>query len=294
MTCGKCTVEKRLDNKVAIVTGANTGIGYETAADLALRGARVILACRDLNKARLAKDRIVYETGCTNVIYKYLDLSSFRSVRSFAADILESESRLDILINNAGTGKLNNALTEDGIVEEMQINHFGPFLLTTLLLPLLKSSAPSRIIVVSSIMHFLGSVNPETIHKPATSMLRHSQSYSTSKLCNILFTKGLNERLKGTGVTANCLHPGGVDTDIFQNKPVLMRLFIRYFFKSPWEGAQTSIYLAVADEVADVSGKYFVDCKPSTVSATADDPILAERLWHVSMRIVGDPIEGTQ
>lgn len=285
LSTGKCTSKAKLNNKVVIVTGANTGIGFETAKDLALRGAKVILACRDQGRGTAARDRIISATGNNNVIYKQLDLASFKSVRAFAADILKTETALHILINNAGTGKLDNSLTEDNLPVEMHINYFGPFLLTNLLLPLIKSSSPSRIVNVSSVMHRWGKIDLANIHKQATSWLKHSRVYSNSKLTNVLFTKKLSRNLEGSGVTVNCLHPGAVSTDIFRRQPKLTRFLIGLFFKTSVQGAQTQIYLAVAPELKNITGKYFVDCVEMTPSCAARDEQLADDLWELSERI---------
>ncbi|KAJ0172155.1 hypothetical protein K1T71_012128 [Dendrolimus kikuchii] len=286
LTCGKCTCDTKMQNKVVLVTGSNTGIGYETAKDLAHRGARVILACRDMQKGTNAKDEIINITGNKHVILKHLDLASFKSVRKFADDILKTESRLDVLINNAGMGNLDNHLTEDNLPVETQVNYFGPFLLTILLLPLLKSSAPSRIINVASMLHKIGKVDVVNFDKPAKSRLLQRRVYSDTKLGNVLFTMKLSEVLKGTGVTANSLHPGAVSTEIFRNVNPLWKLMLRLLFKSPKEGAQTSIHLAVAPELSKTTGKYFSDCRESTASSRARDRELAEKLWELSENVV--------
>ncbi|XP_063544336.1 retinol dehydrogenase 11-like [Cydia strobilella] len=282
MTSGKCTCKTKLNNKVVIVTGANTGIGFETAKDLARREAKVILACRDQVKGIRARDDIIKATGNHNVVYKQLDLASFKSVRTFASQILETETHVHILIHNAGTGKLDNSLTEDDLPVEMQINHFGPFLLTKLLVPMIKTSSPSRIINVSSLLHRYGTIDLDNIHKPAKSWLQHSRVYSNSKLANVLFTKRLSRDLLGTGVTVNCLHPGAVSTDIFRHQPALSRFLISLVFKTPEEGAQTTIHLAVSPGLCDVTGKYFSDCVETASSCRSEDNELSDKLWELS------------
>lgn len=281
----KCKCNTKLNNKVVVVTGANTGIGFETAKDLAIRGAKVILACRDQRKGTETWDKIIEATGNSNVIYKQLDLAAFKSVRTFAADILETEIALHILINNAGTGKLNNTMTRDDLPVEMQINHFGPFLLTNLLLPLIKSSAPNRIINVSSVMHRFGTIDLEYIHKPAPCKLKHSRVYSNSKLANVLFTLKLSRDLKGTGVTVNSLHPGPVNTDFFRDQSAFTKFYVRWLYVSAMDGAQTQIHLAVAPELENVTGKYFVDSVEQTPSCAARDEKLADKLWELSERV---------
>lgn len=274
----------KMKDKVVIITGSNTGIGYATAEDLAKRGAKVILACRDPQKGYAARDKIIQSTGNKNVIYRPLNLASFESVREFASVVLETESKLDVLINNAGTGILDNSLTRDNLPIETQVNHFSPFLLTMLLLPLLKSSAPSRIVNVSSLMHRFGTV--EWLDRQAKNSWQHRRVYSNTKLANVLFTKTLSEKLKGTGVTVNCLHPGAVATDIFRHQFSIIRFILNILFLTPEQGAQTSIFLAVAPGLKSVSGKYFSNCTEVDPADIAQDPVAAEKLWKMSESIV--------
>ncbi|CAH2071132.1 unnamed protein product, partial [Iphiclides podalirius] len=291
---GICKCSKHLVGKVVIITGGNTGIGFETAKDLAARGARVILACRSEERGTDARDRIIKATDNNNIHYRHLDLASLSSVRKFAEEFLQNENRLDILINNAGVFGSDNVKTEDGLLLGMQTNHFGPFLLTVLLLPLLKSSSPSRIINVSSIAHRDGFIDFQNMNgeKETEKTINKRYVYSNSKLCNILMASELSNRLQGTGVTANSLHPGIVKTEILHdiNIPLFQWLLplIKLCSKNPWEGAQTTIYLAVSPEVSDVSGKYFADCHIKNVSASqGHDTQVARKLWEISERYVG-------
>ncbi|XP_071439716.1 retinol dehydrogenase 12-like [Hetaerina americana] len=285
---GICRSRKRLDGKTAIVTGANTGIGKETARDLAWRGARVILACRDMRRAALAKDDIINSTGNKQVIIQHLDLSSLKSIRKFACGVLKTEMRLDILINNAAGTNLPNILSEDGIQIEMQTNHFGPFLLTILLLDLLKKTAPSRIIVVTSFVHKYASFNVDTVHTTAqtSSIFR----YCNAKLANILFVNELARRLDGTGIIANAVHPGIVRTEFCRRFPPFLKficeLIIGTIFKNVQEGAQTSIHVAVSEDIEGINGAYFVDCKMEKTSKQARDIELAQKLWNLSVKCV--------
>ncbi|KOB70599.1 putative RDH13 [Operophtera brumata] len=273
-------------NKLVVITGSNTGIGFETAVDLASRGAKVILACRDEKRGTTARDQIIKSTGNQNITFKPLDLASFKSVRAFADDIMKSESRLDVLINNAGTGNVGNFLTEDHLPFEAQVNHFSPFLLTLILLPLLKSSAPSRIVNVSSVMHKIGKIDLGQFDKQAKTVLSRLRVYSDTKLANILFTRRLSQILSGTGVTVNCLHPGAVNTDIFRNKDVVTKFLIRLFFKTATEGAQTSVHLAVSQKLEDTTGKYFCDCREVEPASRARDDATADKLWKLSEEVV--------
>ncbi|XP_063824294.1 retinol dehydrogenase 11-like [Ostrinia nubilalis] len=211
--CGINKCSRHLVGKVVLVTGGNKGIGYEAAKDLAERGAKVILGCRNVDRGTTARDKIIKETENKEVYFKPLDLASFKSVKAFAEDILKNEKRLDILINNAGMFGSGHSTTEDGLLLDMQTNHFGPFLLTSLLLPLLKSSAPSRIVNVSSMAYSFAKLDLDNLNMD-NGKYSPFQAYSVSKMCTILTTVQLAERLKGTDVTANCLHPGAVDTDI--------------------------------------------------------------------------------
>ncbi|XP_026758550.1 retinol dehydrogenase 12-like [Galleria mellonella] len=290
VSLGICKCSKHLVGKVVIVTGANTGIGYEVAKDMAHRGARVILACKLEEYGKEAKDKIVAATGNLNVDYKSVDLSSLNSVRAFCDDILKTETQLDILINNAGTSTKAYKITKDGLLLDMQVNYFGHFLLTYLLLPLLKKSSPSRIINTSSILHKAAKLNFDNLNM-VNEEYNAQKVYNNSKLCNLLMSMELARRLSGTGVTANSLHPGAVYTKLMTNHPVMkfdiLRYIVRPFMKSSWEGAQTTIYLAVSPEVEGVTGGYFVDCKKTAPSITAQDDHIASKLWEVSERLVG-------
>ncbi|KAG7238093.1 hypothetical protein INR49_031447 [Caranx melampygus] len=207
----RCKSTVKLHGKTAIVTGANTGIGKTTAMDLARRGARVILACRDRGRAEAAIQEIVQETGNNQVIFMQLDLASLRSIRSFADDFLRAEPRLDLLINNAGL--VNSGKTEDGFGMIFGVNHLGHFLLTVLLLDRLKASGPSRVVTVASTAYTFGKLdfNCLTTHRDlvlGSSDFTLFQSYSCSKLCNVLFTHELAKKLQGSTVTCYSLHPG--------------------------------------------------------------------------------------
>lgn len=286
LTIGISKCSRHLVGKVVIVTGGNNGIGFETAKDMAERGAKVIIGCRSEERGLAARDQIIASTENKNIHYKKLDLSSFKSVREFADDVLKNETRLDILINNAGMHGTENKNTEDGLLLDMQTNHFGPFLLTNLLLPLLKKSAPSRIVNVASLAYAFGEIDFDNLN--AEKVYHSSKVYSATKLCNVLMAVEMAKRLKGTGVTINALHPGAVRTKILNDIP-----FIKHFWtfftlttKSAWEGAQTTIHLAVSPDVKDVSGKYFTDCQERNTLSKAQDVELARKLWEVSEKIV--------
>ncbi|XP_060709154.1 retinol dehydrogenase 13 isoform X1 [Hemiscyllium ocellatum] len=291
---GVCKSKARLDGKTVIITGANVGIGKETAKDLAKRGARVILACRDLEKAGQAAKEIRKESGNGNVVVQKLDLASLQSVRSFANKITETETRLDILINNAGIMRCPKWKTEDGFEMQFGVNHLGHFLLTNLLLDLLKKSAPSRIVTVSSLAHIRGKINFDDIN--LDNCYDPAVSYEQSKLANVLFTRELAKKLKDTGVTANCLHPGVIMTELVRHMSIWFKILLVpvsfLTFKSVQQGAQTSIYCAVSEELDNVSGLYFSDCAVKAIAPQGRDDDAAKRLWELSEKMVGLESEG--
>ncbi|KAM8952357.1 retinol dehydrogenase 14 [Pelodytes ibericus] len=278
--------------KTVIITGANSGIGRATAAELLKQQARVIMACRDRDRAEEAAQELRMETqGSGEIIIKELDLSSLRSVRRFCQQVVQEETRLDVLINNAGIFQCPYMNTEEGFEMQFGVNHLGHFLLTYLLLGLLKNSAPSRIVVISSKLYKYGEINFEDLNSEKS--YNKSFGYSRSKLANILFTRELARRLEGTGVTINALHPGIVRTNLgrYINIPVLIKPLFNVvswaFFKTPLEGAQTSVYLASSPEVEGVTGKYFGDCKEEDLLPKAMDDLVARKLWDISEIMVG-------
>ncbi|KAK8733628.1 hypothetical protein OTU49_006397 [Cherax quadricarinatus] len=278
-----------MKGKTVIITGASAGIGKEAAQDLAVRGARVILACRNLEKAAKVADEIQLCSGNKQVLVKELDTSSLTSVRAFTDKIRAEEPRIDVLVLNAGIGGPDNKiLTEDGLELTMATNHFGHFLLANRLLGLLKESSPSRVVVTSSMAH----ANLKTLDIKNLTYEKSKYSpfhaYSQSKACNILFTKYLAEMLKGTGVVVNALCPGLVRTDIFQKSGgfyigKIFRVLAPIMGKTALQGAQTIIHLAISEEAATISGKFFENCKVSdNVSELVCDIGLAKKLWEAS------------
>ncbi|XP_023186060.1 retinol dehydrogenase 13-like isoform X1 [Xiphophorus maculatus] len=290
---GVCRCSVRLDGKTVLVTGANTGIGKETCRDLAGRGARVVMACRDLSRAERAADEIRQFTGNGNVVIRHLDLASVYSVSQFAKDFLDSEDRLDILVNNAGVMMCPKWITEDGFETQIAVNHLGHFLLTNLLLPLLKSTTPSRVISVSSIAHRGGQINFDDLffsRRPYNAL----ESYRQSKLANVLFTRELARRLRGSGVSAFCLHPGVIRTELgrhvegwFPLLGALLRLPALLLMKTPWEGSQTTVFCAVTPGLEELSGRYFSDCAEKEAAPEGQDDEAGRRLWEESARLVG-------
>ena len=213
MAGGVCRSKARLDGKTVIITGANTGIGLETAVDLAKRNARVILACRSVERGEKAAVEVRKRSNNDNAVFRQLDLASLESVRKFAGKILEEEPRIDILINNAGVMALpERNLTKDGFEMQFGTNHLGHFLLTNLLLDRIKEAPSARIVNVSSMGHSFGHLDFDNLNSERS----YSQwvAYGTSKLANIVFTRALAKHLEGTRVTANSLHPGAIDTEL--------------------------------------------------------------------------------
>ncbi|NXR29933.1 RDH12 dehydrogenase, partial [Zosterops hypoxanthus] len=288
---GRCQSAARLEGKVVIITGANTGIGKETARDLAQRG-KVIIACRDIAKAEAAASEIRAETGNQQVIVKKLDLADTKSIREFAENFLAEEKKLHVLINNAGVMLCPYSKTADGFEMHLGVNHLGHFLLTFLLLECLKQSAPSRIVNVSSLAHHGGRIRFHDLQGEKS--YNRGLAYCHSKLANVLFTRELARRLQGkfprqVGFTANALHPGSVSSELVRHSFVMSWLWkiFSFFLKSPCEGAQTSIYCAVAEELESVTGQYFSDCQPAYVSPRGRDDETAKKLWSVSCELLG-------
>ncbi|XP_031603284.1 retinol dehydrogenase 11-like isoform X1 [Oreochromis aureus] len=289
---GVCHSKARLDGKTVLITGANTGIGKETAVDMARRGARVILACRDMEKANKAAEEVKKRSGNDSVIVRKLDLASLQSIRQLAKDVLASEERLDVLINNAGIMSCPKWKTEDGFEMQFGVNHLGHFLLTNCLLDLLKKSSPSRIVNVSSLAHERGQIYFDDINQDKD--YQPWRSYAQSKLANVLFTRELANRLQGTGVTAYSLHPGVIHTELgrhfWPTVPLWKRVFympLVFFVKNPTEGAQTTIYCAVEESLQNESGLYYSDCAPKTAAPQGLDDEAAKKLWELSASMVG-------
>ena len=274
-----------MNGKICLITGANAGIGKVTALALARKGATVVMVCRDRARGEAALAEIKQLSGNPNVELLLADLSSQAQIRTLAAEFNTRHQRLDVLLNNAGLYMATRALTADGIETTFAVNHLAYFLLTHLLLDVLKQSAPARIINVSSGAHKRGKIDFNNLQGEK----RYSgvYAYSNSKLANILFTRELARQLAGTNVTANCLHPGVVATHIFHSTPKVIDWLVQLFAMSPENGAQTSIYLASSPEVAGVSGKYFFQQQEKAPRPAALDDEVAGRLWTVSAQLTG-------
>ncbi|XP_050921687.1 dehydrogenase/reductase SDR family member 13 isoform X2 [Lates calcarifer] len=289
----RCVSSVKLKGKTAIVTGSNTGIGKATALDLAKRGARVILACRNKEKAEAASFDIRRESGNNDVVFMQLDLASLKSVSSFAETFLKTEPRLDILINNAVytlcSGVMGPGRTEDGFGLALGVNHLGHFLLTNLLLERLQQCGPSRVITVAALLHRFGKIDfPLLASKKdlvsGQSTWHNFQAYCNSKLCNVLFTRELANRLEGTSVTCYSLHPGVIYTEICRSlsfwQQLLIMPFAKLFFMDPEGGSQTTLYCALQEGIEPLSGRYFSNCALQQVGAKGRDDALAKKLWE--------------
>jgi len=302
LTCGMYPVTQDLSGKIIMITGASAGIGKETAIELAKHNARLYLVVRNIPKGREVLKEIDATSGNQNVFLLKCDFCSLESVRDCAREFLSQEKRLDILINNAGmngqTFDINSPkLTADGLEMTMEANHFGPFLLTNLLLNCLKASAPSRVVNTSSLAHEWAKLDPRnspTFMRGSTPFDRLGVGqYAISKFANVIFTRELARRLEGTGVTTNVLHPGSVATEFARDYPVWLTEIVRTVFvrlsvvKTAFEGCQTTLYCALAPELEHVSGHYFSDCKPKAMNREALDDRLCVEFWEISEKLTG-------
>lgn len=287
------TTDKTMSGKTALVTGATAGIGEVTARELARRGANVVVVGRSRERCEATVNAIRQETGNASVSYLVADLSSQSDVRKLARDFLQSHERLDVLVNNAGAMFTKRLESVDGIEKTFALNHLGYFLLTSLLLDTLKRSAPSRVVNVASDAHrFVSKIDFDD----PQGMKKYSgwHAYSQSKFANILFTDELARRLAGTGVTANCLHPGFVASNFSAGNGSMgwiMRRVASLFAIPVDAGAKTSIYLASSPEVEGVTGRYFTLEKPVESSKPTQDQAAAARLWDLSEEMTGMKVE---
>ncbi len=270
--------------KTVLVTGRTGGIGRATAMGLAALGARVGITGRDEARTRAAAAGIARECAVPAVDAFAADMSSQAEVRRLAATVLAAYPRLDVLVNNVGGFWATRHVTADGLERTFAVNHLAAFLLTNLLLPRLRASAPARIVTVSSNTQAMGTLSFDDLQGERG--YSGQRAYSQSKLANVLFTYELARRLDGTGVTATVLHPGLVRTAFSAEDPSrlakVMVPLLRPFMKTPARGAATSVYLASAPEVEGVTGQYFASRKPKTTSKASYDSAAAARLWQMS------------
>ena len=280
-----------MHGKVVVVTGSNVGIGFETAVGVAAQGATTVLACRNQAKAETAAREVTKRTWNDDVHVVPLDLADLASVRKAAEEVMGRWDRLDVLVNNAGGTWSQRQLTAQGMEYTFGVNHLGPFYLTNLVLDRLRASAPSRVVNVTSVGHHAAWHGMRFDDLQSERSYEAMEAYCRSKLANVLFTRALAERLEGTGVTANAVHPGpvrsgfGMDGDLTGFMGFGMRL-VRPFEISPRRGAKTSLYLATSPDVATKTGMYWVRSKPGHMSRNARDDEAAERLWDESERLL--------
>ena len=271
-----------MDGKVCLVTGATRGIGRVAARELARRGATVLIVTRDPGRGRDTAEEIRRDAG-REVTVLEADLASQASIRRLAGEVRRHTDRLHVLLNNAGAVYTRRQVSPDGRELTFALNHLGYFLLTNLLLDLLRKGAPSRVVSVASESHRRAHIEWDDLD--CQRGYRAFKAYGQSKLANILFTRELARRLEGSGVTANCLHPGVVATGFGRNNRgpfgIVMAL-VAPLLASPAEGADTAVWLATAPEVATVSGRYFIRRQPIAPAPAAQDMVAARRLWEVS------------
>ncbi|CAC5396167.1 Retinol dehydrogenase 14,Retinol dehydrogenase 11,Dehydrogenase/reductase SDR family member 13,Retinol dehydrogenase 13,Retinol dehydrogenase 12 [Mytilus coruscus] len=282
----RCNSTVLLHGKTCIVTGANTGIGLQTALELAKRHARVIMACRDQNKARKAIEYVKSRTENGSLVFRPLDLASHASVKEFCSGILEEEHSLNVLINNAGVMGHPYQLSEDGIEMHMAVNHFSVFLLTNLLLPKLKGNSPSRIVFVSSALHKRGEIDFENLKGKQT------KGYANSKLANVYFARELHDRLADSKVDVFTVHPGMVDTELARHSVSNWLWKLLYplkllLIKTASQGCQTVVHCAISEELEGKSGGYFGSCvqEPWPDISSCKDTQL--KIWKNSKEITG-------
>ena len=277
-----------MNGRTVLVTGGTGGIGKATAAGLAALGARVAITGRDRRRADEAAAEIRAAGGPAVDVF-VADLSSQSEVRRLAAEVLDGLPRLDVLVNNVGGFWSTRHVTADGLEHTFALNHLAPFLLTNLLLDRLMENAPARVVTVSSGAQAMGRIDFADLQGERS--YSGQRAYNQSKLANVLFAYGLARRLEGTGVTANVLHPGVVRTAFGAEDPARMQRWllpvVRPFMKTPEQGAATSIHLASAPELAQVSGQYFADSRPKRSSSRSYDAAVAARLWDVSCELTG-------
>ncbi len=276
-----------MKDKICVVTGANSGIGKVTALELAKMGATVVMVCRNREKGEKATEEIIKATSNRSVHLIVGDLSSKASIHEVAQKFKQEFNSLHVLVNNAGGLVPTRQLTVDGIERTLATNHLGYFLLTNLLLGTVIKSAPSRIVNVASVVHRYSKMDFDNLQ--GERKYSQFQAYALSKLANVLFTYELARRTEGKGVTVNCMEPGGVYSNFYNNSGITLKVFSSLFgwvMRSPEKGAETVVYLASSPEVEGITGKYFKDKKVVPSSELSRKPGLSSRLWEVSESMV--------
>jgi NAD(P)-dependent dehydrogenase (short-subunit alcohol dehydrogenase family) len=273
--------------KVCIVTGGNTGIGKETARGLLALGFTVVMACRDKAKAETARSELLSSTpeAKERLTVMELDLGNLQSIGAFVKTFRAAFERLDLLVNNAGVWTTSRSITANGFETTFGVNHLGTHLLTRELLPMLEASAPSRIVVLSSALHYRGVMLWDDLQH-ASKKFNGPAAYNQSKLANVLFTCALARRLKNKGVTVNAVHPGVVATELARAYPKLLVKLFHLFLLTPAQGAACSLYVATSPELEGVTGKYFEKSKEKPAAKAALDKAAQERLWKLTEDLI--------
>ena len=277
-----------MTGRVCVVTGATRGIGRATAEGLGTLGATLVLVCRRREDGEAVAAGIAKQGKGPAPEVVQADLSGMVAVRTAAGEILRRHDAVHVLVNNAGVVPRQREVTEDGLETQFAVNHLAPFLLTHLLLPALRKAAPSRVVTVSSTTHHGALVDFDDLQSERD--YDSAAVYAVTKLMNVLFTYELARRLRGTGVTANCLHPGAVATRLladYMRVPLVGGAVAKAFGATPEQGADTVLYLAASPQVASVTGRYFANRRETRSSPVSYDEATARRLWDVSERLAG-------
>lgn len=275
-----------MQNKVVLVTGANSGIGLATVIGLAQQGATVILHARNRERGEAALTEAKARSGATRIDLMLADLESQTAIRDLAAKVRRSYDRLDVLINNAAIIPPERSQTADGIETQFAVNHLAPFLLTHELLPMLQASGTARVITVSSVLHQNGVwVKDDPQGARFDYGFQGWGWYGVTKFYNVLFTYELARQMRGTGVTANCLHPGVIATNLSRGLPAPLHFLYRLVMPKPAKGAQTSIYLASSPEVEGITGSYWSDKKVKASIPATHDEVAQRELWEYSEKM---------
>ncbi len=276
-----------IKEKICMITGANSGIGKATAKELAKKGFKIVMVCRDRIRGEIARNEIIEDSGNNHVDLMIADLASLNSVRNCVLEFDRKYENLHILINNAGTFNYKRKITSDGYESTFAVDYLAHFLLTNLLLVKIKKSAPARIINVSSNIHKYFKINFEDLMSEKKYVSQ--KAYSNAKFALVLFTYELAAQLKDMRVTVNALHPGHAKTQMTEPTKKIWRFFLKLLspmYRTPENAAQTSIYLASSPELENITGKYFKDCKEVKSHKLTYDKALQKTLWDMSIEFV--------
>lgn len=275
-----------MSKKNCIITGSNSGIGKITAIELAKKGYEIAMLVRDSEKSRNAQKEIIEQSKNEDVKLFYVDMASLSSVNQVVEQIKQNYSKIDLLINNAGIFKREKIITADGFEMTIAVNYISLFSLTTQLLPLLENANEARIINLSSALYKRGQIFLDNKFSPQSDKFSGDKAYANSKLLVIYFTKELYRKLKNKSITANCVHPGVVATDVFREYPRWFASMMNAIITKPEKGAEPSIYLATSDDLKNTSGKYFNKLKQETTAEIANDMQLSEKIWDKTVELI--------